>query len=87
METLEGAKTIPPKFTDVTSVVNLSFKHLASHTSRKYLLETMGAGSIRQIKWPKRFVKAAGQGPGRTLYMQTETTVSNQKCGFMGNFF
>jgi enediyne biosynthesis protein E4 len=33
-----------PKFTDVTSAVGLHFQNVASHTSRKYLIETMGSG-------------------------------------------
>ena len=32
------------KFTDVTSASNINFEYVASHTSRKYLLETMGSG-------------------------------------------
>ena len=32
------------KFTDVTSALGLSFEYVASHTSRKYLIETMGLG-------------------------------------------
>src|SRR6478735_6709774 len=32
------------KFTDVTSSLGLRFQYLPSHTSRKYLIETMGAG-------------------------------------------
>src|SRR5438045_2854092 len=32
------------KFTDVTAKLGLNFRNLASHTSRKYLLETMGSG-------------------------------------------
>src|SRR5271154_6145338 len=36
--------TAPGKFTDVTAAVGLNFQYQASHTSRKYLLETMGAG-------------------------------------------
>jgi enediyne biosynthesis protein E4 len=35
----EGAK-----FTDVTLALGLNFEHVASHTSRKYLIETMGSG-------------------------------------------
>ena len=31
-------------FTDVTSSIGLNFAHVASHTSRKYLIETMGSG-------------------------------------------
>lgn len=32
------------KFSDVTAARNLHFQHVASHTSRKYLIETMGSG-------------------------------------------
>jgi enediyne biosynthesis protein E4 len=32
------------KFIDTTSALGLNFEYLASHTSRKYLIETMGAG-------------------------------------------
>src|SRR3989440_83951 len=32
------------KFTDVTAKLGLNFRNLASHTSRKYLIETMGGG-------------------------------------------
>jgi enediyne biosynthesis protein E4 len=32
------------KFTDVTSSLGVRFEYLPSHTSRKYLIETMGAG-------------------------------------------
>lgn len=42
--TREQAKIIPPKFIDATSALGLSFRHMASHTSKKYLIETMGAG-------------------------------------------
>ena len=31
-------------FTDVTSALGLHFEYLASHTARKYLIETMGSG-------------------------------------------
>ncbi len=40
----EQAKMIPGKFTDVTSSLGVSFQHVASHTSKKYLIETMGSG-------------------------------------------
>jgi hypothetical protein len=30
------------KFTDVTSALGLSFEYVASHTAKKYLIETMG---------------------------------------------
>src|SRR5712692_2507235 len=32
------------KFTDITSALGINFEYLASHTSRKYLIETMGSG-------------------------------------------
>jgi hypothetical protein len=32
------------KFTDATSALGLSFEYVASHTSKKYLIETMGSG-------------------------------------------
>jgi hypothetical protein len=32
------------KLTDVTSALGVSFQYLSSHTSKKYLLETMGSG-------------------------------------------
>src|SRR5882762_4795603 len=32
------------KYIDVTSVLNINFEYVASHTSRKYLIETMGSG-------------------------------------------
>jgi enediyne biosynthesis protein E4 len=31
-------------FTDITSALNINFEYIASHTSRKYLIETMGSG-------------------------------------------
>ena len=31
-------------FTDVTAELDLHFEYVASHTSRKYLIETMGSG-------------------------------------------
>jgi enediyne biosynthesis protein E4 len=33
-----------PKFTEVTVALGVRFQYLASHTSRKYLIETMGSG-------------------------------------------
>jgi enediyne biosynthesis protein E4 len=33
-----------PRFVDITSAAGVNFRGLASHTSRKYLLETMGSG-------------------------------------------
>src|SRR5256714_7240285 len=32
------------KFTNVTAALGLSFEYVASHTSKKYLIETMGSG-------------------------------------------
>jgi hypothetical protein len=32
------------KFTDVTSALGIKFQYVASHTTKKYLLETMGSG-------------------------------------------
>jgi hypothetical protein len=40
----EVVKDVPGKFTDVTSKLGVHFENHSSHTSRKYLLETMGAG-------------------------------------------
>ena len=37
-------QTVPGKFVDVTSSAGINFKYQASYTSKKYLLETMGAG-------------------------------------------
>jgi hypothetical protein len=37
-------KDTSPKFADVTSTLGLHFQHIASHTSKKYLIETMGPG-------------------------------------------
>src|SRR6185369_933928 len=34
----------PGKFSDVTSALGVNFQYLSSHTSKKYLLETMGSG-------------------------------------------
>ena len=38
------AQTTPGKFVDVTAALGVHFKNLSSHTSKKYLIETMGAG-------------------------------------------
>jgi len=32
------------RFSDITSAAGVNFQHLASHTSKKYLIETMGSG-------------------------------------------
>lgn len=39
-----GSLSDGAKFIDVTSAVNINFEYVASHTSRKYLIETMGSG-------------------------------------------
>ncbi len=39
-----GSSPDAAKFTDVTSALNINFEYVASHTSRKYLIETMGSG-------------------------------------------
>jgi hypothetical protein len=43
-KTADPAEAIPGKFTDVTATLGVHFEYQASHTSKKYLLETMGAG-------------------------------------------
>ena len=35
---------LPGKFVDITPATGIHFQHLAPHTSRKYLIETMGSG-------------------------------------------
>ena len=40
----QAPQAIPGKFTDVTSALGVRFQNHSSHTSKKYLLETMGAG-------------------------------------------
>ena len=46
---LEPARSSPgaAQFTDATSALGLDFEYVASHTSRKYLIETMGSGVAR----------------------------------------
>ena len=39
-----GAAAPAPRFVDITSRVGVQFQHASQHTSRKYLLETMGSG-------------------------------------------
>jgi hypothetical protein len=39
-----GSSTDLAKLTDVTSALNINFEYVASHTSKKYLIETMGSG-------------------------------------------
>jgi len=40
----EQANKSHPKFTDVTSALGINFQNMASHTSKKYLIETMAPG-------------------------------------------
>ena len=40
----EQAKKNSPKFIDTTSALGINFRNMASHTSKKYLIETMGPG-------------------------------------------
>ena len=41
---LTGAGNTPGNFVDITATSGIHFRHMASHTSKKYLPETMGAG-------------------------------------------
>ncbi len=41
---LGNPELAPAKFTDITAKLGVNFRNLASHTSRKYLVETMGGG-------------------------------------------
>jgi hypothetical protein len=43
-KTSDTSETSFVKFTDVTSALGVNFQYLSSHTSKKYLLETMGSG-------------------------------------------
>jgi enediyne biosynthesis protein E4 len=43
-DSLRPKSPLPAKFVDVTSSLGVSFQHAAPHTSKKYLLETMGSG-------------------------------------------
>jgi enediyne biosynthesis protein E4 len=40
----EAQKTLPGKFTDITSALGVQFNYQSSHTPKHYLPETMGAG-------------------------------------------
>src|ERR1700680_3155204 len=42
---VDQAASSPGSFVDVTSSLGVHFQYLASHTSKKYLPETMGAGA------------------------------------------
>jgi enediyne biosynthesis protein E4 len=43
-EPAAGISAAVPQFTDITQASGVTFEHRASHTSKKYLLETMGSG-------------------------------------------
>ena len=43
-EPLPLPKLIPGNFRDIASEVNIDFRYLSSHTTKKYLIETMGTG-------------------------------------------
>jgi enediyne biosynthesis protein E4 len=43
-QTSNPTPVVQPRFSDVTSALGIHFQHVASHTSRKYLIETMGSG-------------------------------------------
>lgn len=40
-----SSEDIPGKFVDITAKAGVHFLHVAPHTSRKYLIETMGSGA------------------------------------------
>src|ERR1035438_9611547 len=40
----EAQSLVPGKFVDITEKAGVHFLHQAPHTSRKYLIETMGSG-------------------------------------------
>ncbi len=40
----ERGRKISPKFIDTTSALGIGFRNIASHTPKKYLIETMGPG-------------------------------------------
>jgi hypothetical protein len=40
----DSAKMVPGSFVDITQKVGIDFVHQAPHTSRKYLMDTMGSG-------------------------------------------
>ena len=42
--TSSPAPVVQPRFSDIASTLGIHFQHAASHTSKKYLIETMGSG-------------------------------------------
>src|ERR1700741_536547 len=43
-ESAPEPKDIPARFSDITKQSGVDFQYKSSHTTRKYLIETMGAG-------------------------------------------
>ena len=43
-KTTDAAELVPRHFVDITEKSGIKFLHHAPHTSRKYLIETMGSG-------------------------------------------
>ena len=43
-QSLNSSPVVQPRFSDVTSALAVHFQQVASHTSKKYLIETMGSG-------------------------------------------
>ena len=41
---IKDSRSVAAKFVEVTSSLGVQFEHVAPHTSKKYLLETMGSG-------------------------------------------
>ena len=44
VEAWQVARETPGNFVDITAASGVHFQHVASHTSKKYLMETMGSG-------------------------------------------
>src|SRR5215813_2701564 len=44
-QAVQQGTPVPGNFTEVTSTIGVHFQHQAPHTSRKYLIETMGSGT------------------------------------------
>src|ERR1700746_3297515 len=48
-KSLPSTPTPPARFVDLTANLAVRFQHAAPHTSKKYLLETMGSGVVHLI--------------------------------------
>jgi hypothetical protein len=44
LQAWQAVKNTPGNFVDITEASGVRFQHIATHTSKKYLLETMGSG-------------------------------------------